>query len=418
MNLIILSMVYILSACCREEMPSPCKTPPCDSIVEGDSTLQLLWQKQLRIDGEYTPYNSILITNKHVVFFYDYDEQEKMLFVDKEDTSIKRFFGPNKGSYHDRFYLPEVGIIAIDYLSVFRGTGPNDIKKIASTTTELQYKTRNVLYNDHLYMNVRDDNKGENYIYKINVRTGEQTIDIKVKDSDYPQYDKVSIGAPCFMTLTNGDIIANYSYLFWKGNQAEVISKVENYKTKQVLWTNNSGWINSFQENIITYHDNVISNGNWGLNCLNPYTGDTIWTTPVPVGDRDPRGWGGKNLLLVGNTVSELTQGHFTMFNADNGSVIYDSPLIFSPQSNSELTYFDGVYYWTAAQGGYSWIFGLRASDYKVVLKMKSPNLGKPPYYNDPNYDWNGLNIDPETRLAYTADGFFAQCFRIPEKWE
>ena len=66
---------------------------------------------------------------------------------------------------------------------------------------------------------------------------------------------------------------------------------------------------------------------------------------------------------------------------------------------------------------GESKIFGMRLSDRKLVLSMNSPNFGKEPYLYDTNYYYNGLVIDPSTRLAYTADGFFAQCFRIPDKY-
>ena len=117
-----------------------------------DSILQLVWQISLREDREYTVGEKPIIMKDYINFSYDAISQEKMLFVSKKDTSVQRFYGPNKGDYKDRFYRDDVGIIAIDYLHIFTGTDPDHMKMIASTTPELQYGSNNNLIGNFLYL--------------------------------------------------------------------------------------------------------------------------------------------------------------------------------------------------------------------------------------------------------------------------
>lgn len=118
------------------------------------------------------------------------------------------------------------------------------------------------------------------------------------------------------------------------------------------------------------------------------------------------------------NKIYILEDGNLLIIDPEIGIIEYNSGQMFSDGANSNMTYFEGVLYWTAIDKGYSWIYGFRLSDKKLVLKMRSPNAGKPPYYNDAIFDRRGISIDPETRLGYTHDGFFAQCYMIPEKYE
>lgn len=415
MNLIIISLLYILTGCCKENPIDPCPNDDCDSIdIKKDSVLTLVWQKKLRVDGDYTPYNPVLITKDHIVFFYDYVEQEKMLFVSKKDTSVSRFYGPNKGEFKNRFYHEEIGIIANDYLSVFTGTSPDNMKKIASTTKELQYGANNNLIGDYLYMDVRNDVKKVNYVLKVNIHTGLTTIDRTVKDNDYPEYVEVSVSSPGYFITEQQDTLKRYFYFLWKDHfDADNMIEVLNSKDNSLVWKNIPSKGGAPQRNTLNHQGRLISINNDSIYCLEPYTGKNIWSKG-PIHSGIPLGWGVRGPHLIGNSIYLLDQGHFVEIDAGIGNTIYESPVIYATGSNSEMTYFEGVFYWTCAQAGYSQIFGLRASDHKLVLKMKRPNAGKAPYYNDTNFDWNGLHIDPETRLGYTADGFFAQCFRIP----
>ena len=80
---------------------------------------------------------------------------------------------------------------------------------------------------------------------------------------------------------------------------------------------------------------------------------------------------------------------------------------------DSNISYYNGVVYWSTNDQAYSWIYGIRISDRKLVVRMRSPNWNKPPYYDDAIFDRRGLVIDPESGLGYTHDGFFAQCYKL-----
>jgi len=417
MSLILITMLYILSGCCKEDpIPNPCTTPDCDTIPK-EVKLELVWQKPLREDGEYMPYNPVLITKDHIVFFYDAVEQEKMLFVNKNDTSISRFYGPNKGNYLFRFYHPIAGIVVNDYKSVFTGYNSGSMKKIASAPDGSQFWANSNLIDDNLYFyDIRNDATGDNSVVKVNIQTGELSYDKVVNDSECPDCEKIIVEAPNFIVTDKNDTILIYSTIFNKGN-GNIISEVTAYNSKDKInpiWTSNLYNRNGHKGVTTVYKDGLIILSDSIIN-IDPYTAHVNWAKKV---DSQLTGWAARNNIVIDNKMYVLNQGHFVEINLNNGTIDYLSSQLFFQQSNSDLSYFDGVFYWTAAQGGISWIFGLRSSDHKLVLKMRSPNYGKPPYYNDPNYDWNGLQIDPETRLGYTADGFFAQCFRIPESYE
>lgn len=400
-------------SCTPEPLPNPCPNTPCDtSAIMKDSILQLVWQISLREDREYTVGEKPIIMKDYINFSYDAISQEKMLFIAKKDNSVQRFYGPNKGDYKDRFYRDDVGIIAIDYLHIFTGTDPDHMKMIASTTPELQYGSNNNLIGNFLYLYSRDDLKKENYVKKVNIITGHVTTDRIVKDNEFPDYEQISIASPSYYTNPNYDTILNYSFFLWKNSWAEDYTDSKLLTNNDLIWTKNKKKLSTWQRNMISYGKSLISIISDTIYSFNPYNGNFIWKKGgIHSGYA---GWAVKGAHLLNRTISLLDQGHYVEIDAQTGATLYDSPEIFTPQSNSEMTYFEGIFYWTAAHKGYSWIYGLRASDHKVVLKMKSPNQGKAPYFDDPNYDWNGLQIDPETRLGYTADGFYAQCFKIP----
>lgn len=222
-----------------------------------------------------------------------------------------------------------------------------------------------------------------------------------------------ALAMPCPQIKQN-DTLMRYGYQFWKNNR--VIKKtveVYNKNSGTLLWKDENKKLNIAQRRTLMWNGELFSFNTDSIYCLNPYTGKTRWSI-APIRNSIPIGWSLDNVILKEGKIYFLNEGHFVEVDANTGNISYDSPEIFSPQSNSGLTYFEGIFYWTCAEKGYSQIFGIRASDHKLVLKMKSPNAGKPPYFNDTNFVNNGLKIDPQTRLAYTADGFFGYCFRIP----
>ncbi len=419
-----MKLIYIMAllaiGCTKDPMPTPCKNHDCsDTIKPKENKLELIWQKQLRIDGDYTVGYPQINIDDYIVFGYDAIEQEKLLFVNKRDTSSSRFYGPNFGNYVDRFYHPVVGLIAVDYKQIFAGHTTESMKCIAGAPPGLQFGANSNLIGDELYMDARDEGRRINYILKVNVLDGGISYDRIVKDNEYPEYDEISIQVPSLCIGRNNDSILIYNYWRWKGihadkpfNDAKIINQ------DKLLWQKEAYKISTVQANTISYNGKTVGVTPDSIYYVDPLTYETIWSL-APIHKSEPNLWSIKNIILLDSKLYFLGNGHFVVLDANSGAVLYDSPKELSfPTSNSKLTYFDGVFYWTGLEGSKSWIFGLRASDKKVVLKMLSPNQGKPPYYNDTNYDKRGLSIDPETRLAYTHDGFFAQCFRIPEKWE
>ncbi len=393
------------------------------SPVISKGKLDLIWQLPLREDNEYTTTsNSPLIINDDIVFFYDaVTSQEKMLFVNKKDNKvITRFFAPVRGDLKDRFYHPLTGIVTNDFQSIFTGHNPETMKKIATVPNDLYFGANNNLIGDFLYMNLRDENKKENYVIKVNVNTGDIIYDRIVKDDLYMDYDKISLSAPASFVTNMNDTLLRYGYVLWKGNMGDVKTEILNKKDNSFMWGYNRAKGVTLDRNTLKYKGNMISVEQDSIYCIEPYSGKTIWNK-APIHSQKPIGWASRNALLVGSTISLLDQGYYVEISAENGNISYESPILYAAQSNSQMTYFEGVFYWTAIgadNDAYSYLYGLRASDKKVVLKMKSPNAGKAPYYNDTNFDWNGLQIDTETRLGYTSDGFFAMCFKIPESYE
>jgi|GEM_PF-1999951 len=413
--------VLWLYACAKEPLYIPCKLPECsDTITIKKEGLELKWQKSLRLDNNYSPRNRILITEKNISFLYDYIENEKVLFIDKKDTLISTRFSSNTGGIMNVFYHKEVGLIIVDYKSVFTGYDAASMKKIASAPEGMQFGALYTLFGDDIYGRMRDEANKRTIIFKLNVFTGELTEDKEVKDSECPECESIVVNVPSLFRLRNGDIFIIYNTLYVIKSQIEYERKIDAYllkgEIKELKWTSDKSSKGCYEASTVIYNDQFIILSD-SIYSMDPYTSKINWSKPVTTG---LDGWAISNTKYIfkDNKIYVLNQGHFIEINADNGLISYDSGELFFQQSNSALTYFDGIFYWTAAQGGISWIFGLRASDKKVVLKMKSPNQGKAPYYNDTNYDWNGLQIDPEARLGYTADGFFAQCFRIPESYE
>lgn len=409
-------MIILMAGCTKDPMPAPCTMPPCDSTTaKKDSLLKLIWQTPLRLDNDYTPGNQILLSseNELVAFLYDYTGNEKVLFVNKKDSSTTRFL-PEEGGIMNSFYHPIAGFIIMTSKSVFTRLDASSMKKIASAPNGLQFFANYNLIGDFVYGDLRDEGQRISYLFRLNVITGEIFIVQTIPDSNFPEYDEVTLTVPTYFIAGENDTLMRYGALFWKDNWVTKSTvEVYNKKSGLLLWNDENKKLNVSQRRTIMFGNRLISCNVDSIYCLDPHTGKTIWSIP-PIRSTIPIGWSLGNVIIHDGKLCFLNEGHFVEINANTGQIIYDSPEIFSPQSNSGMTYFEGILYWTCVEKGYSQIFGFRVSDHKLVLKMKSPNAGKPPYYNDTNFVNNGLKIDPETRLAYTADGFFGYCFRIP----
>jgi len=70
------------------------------------------------------------------------------------------------------------------------------------------------------------------------------------------------------------------------------------------------------------------------------------------------------------------------------------------------MVLYKGVLYYTGEKGA---IYGVRATDGEVLLKMKS--------YNNEGYYRGGLGISEQFNQLYVSDGYDVMAFEIPEKW-
>lgn len=289
---IIIFLTLLMTGCTQEPLPTPCANPPCDSTtVKKDSILTLIWQIALRNDGEYTTMDAHTIAGDFIVISYDNTEQGKLLFVNKDDTSSARFHGPNKGDYKNLFYHPVVGMIAIDYQSVFTGHDAASMKKIASAQNGLQFFANYNLIGDFVYGDLRDDGQRINYLFRLNVITGEMSNIQTIPDSNFPEYKEVSLSIPSFFVAGQNDTLMRYGYLFWK-NHFEADRSVEMYNKKsgELLWKFDNKKLNVTQRRTVRYNGNLISFNTDSIYCLDPYTGRTIWSIP-PIRSTIPIGW-------------------------------------------------------------------------------------------------------------------------------
>ena len=419
MKILALIITSIISIGCQKEiLPSPCKLPDCsDTIKSHNSTLELVWQKPLRWDKEYTPAVYITDIGDAVVFNYDLIGQSKLYFINKIDTTGQRFYQPVRGAIKRQFYHSTEGLIAYDYKSIYKGYSASSMQKIAEVPERQQFSADGKLMGHNLYIFVRDYSAKISYIYKFNINDGTLTIDYEISDSECFDCEKIIIYTPTLVVTQSGDSLLNYERLLSK-IEGESITEIETYKltngVKTLIWRSNDSKACIGTIGTCLYQDISVGISN-PIYAIDVYTGKIVWEQPNNVKGSD---WYTiVEPVLIDNKIYLTSSGRFYVVNADNGVVEYESDVIYSSSTESKLTYFEGVIYWTASDGGASKLYGMRLSDRKLVLRMSSPNYGKKPYYNDTNYDKNGLIIDTATRLAYTADGFFAQCFKIPENF-
>lgn len=164
----------------------------------------------------------------------------------------------------------------------------------------------------------------------------------------------------------------------------------------------------------VIYKDRAYIVSKDSIHCIDIATGKRIWSH-----DDFNSLFGGYgfhahliDLEIVDGRLYFIDGAGFTCIDAITGKVIYNRDEDDYGDDNSDLTYFDGVFYYTSS--GIGRLCAVRASDGELLLKKKSPYQGNPLYPGN-NFTDNGVVIDPETRLLYTCDYYFAMCFKIPE---
>ena len=409
----------LLSACTKEPLPpkpKPCDNPPCDTTKPMSMTLELLWQIPLRLDKDYTVSDACPITPDYAVFRYDAVEQEKLLFVHKSDTSHARFFGPNEGNYLNVFYHPWVGIIAMDAWSVFTGQNAASMKKLATVPPGLQFQVNYNLYGDYVYGNLGYWNAKQQYIFRMNVYSGVIEYLRTIDHADCPECELILVVPPVLFELNNGNVIMSYFISYAKtvpGDIRRVLQEISLVKGSEIipLRVEENPLINYWKESVIVYKDNWIVTTRDSIYCIEPLSNRKLWVRENKKID-NAYPVNGTDKILIGNKIISILEGHYTEINADNGDM-YVGEKVADGGIESQISYYNGVVYWGTKDQAYSWIYGIRISDRKLVVRMRSPNWNKPPYYDDAIFDRRGLVIDPESGLGYTHDGFFAQCYKL-----
>jgi len=414
---LILFLTLFLSACTKEPLlPKPCTTPDCDTTKPQSMVLELLWQIPLRLDKDYTVSYACPITPDYAVFRYDAVEKEKLLFVHKSDTSHARFFGPNEGNYLNVFYHPGVGIIAIDSWSVFTGQNATSMKKLATVPNGLQFQARYKLLGDFIYGNLGYWNAQQQFIFRMNVYTGEIEYLRTVEHSECAECKLIGVDPPELFLLNDGTILMNniiaYADEVAPGGKLKVVQelniisgdKIQPIKTEvdpKIYYKNITSLI--YDNKLIVLSDSIY--------CIEPKSFNKLWVKEKKKVDNEVTTYVTDNILIE-NKIIRISNGHYTEINADNGDM-YVGEKVADGGIDSNISYYNGVVYWSTNDQAYSWIYGIRISDRKLVVRMRSPNWNKPPYYDDAIFDRRGLVIDPESGLGYTHDGFFAQCYKL-----
>jgi len=299
-----------------------------------------MWQKSLRSDNEYTPNSKLTFASPYVCIQYDYTGNEKVLFINKEDTTSTRWTNPGSGGFVDRFYQPQLGIILVAYRAIYAGHDAASMEQITTVPNNLQFFAQNRLIGENVYANLRDYQNKINYIYRFNLFTREKSIDYEISDSECPECKIIIIYPPTLVVTQNGDSLLNYKRHFSKID-GESITEIETYKlrngNKSLIWRSNDR--KAFIGTIGTCLYQGISVGiNNPIYAIDVYTGKIVWEQPNNVKGSD---WYTiVEPVLIDNKIYLTSSGRFYVVNADNGVVEYESDVIYSSSTESKLTYF------------------------------------------------------------------------------
>lgn len=391
-----------------------------DIDLSNDKKLELVWQSLLKEnkDSDISPYISTILLDDEVAFFYNYDNE--IIFVDKVNRNITGHFEDPNSSLIEAKSHPEYGLIAFSNKSVHQGKNFNSFGLIHTFEEHLYPESRFMLFEDDAYFSFGSRGAKGAAAWIKSLKLKDHSIRewlYKNAEEEWPGGDTVvHSSAPAAVNI-NGRKLLFLNYRKIWDNYWQSQSYFECYElgdNPKLLWKKDSIYIWT-QNHTAVYKNNVISLSSYGLISYDPFSSKILWTVETPP-NKDK--WLIKNIIILGNKIYLLDHERLLEIDADSGNVLYESKDLFSSQSNSGLTYFDGVLYWTGSENYHSYIFGLRVDDKKMVVKMRSPNLGKGYFCSLPGFGDRGIQIEEKTRLLYTNDGFFAQCFRIPNKYE
>lgn len=402
-------------------IPTPPPPSPPDTVA---TKLKILWQVPITQDtsGEY-PSSPHCIVNGNIVFSSRFASPSAFITMLNGET------GQHLWKF-DNFILP------IDGFATYEITGIKD--KVLVNRWHRTYCLNAQNGQLDWSIDVSGLGGGEpavttigDYIYKCNytgskprsksesvVRTHylqgkwDTLLTITAEDSFYlnimpPTLWVNSQGDSILIIRDNGlrDVLATP----WEGRYNLVNLYAWNMRTRAYEWQ-----IKDFQDSrTVSFHPPIIEGDRLylltlgKLSCLDLPTGNVIWTMELP-----------QNTMSVGSGLVKhndflIGQGSNNGMRAvdKNGAYIRWTNLQ-TIGSATQLTYFDGVVYYTST--GSSTLWAVNAQNGDIIWNEFSPNAYSPRTKNA-GFDFADVVIDPVRRVLYTADKYYMMCIKLPE---
>jgi len=179
-----------------------------------------------------------------------------------------------------------------------------------------------------------------------------------------------------------------------------------NLRTRQMEWQLEDfdpfGVANTGQPLISDNHLFVCSNKT--LHCIDLNDGHTLWTKYFEEGLE-------KTFVEHGNLII-VQSAWIGMWGLDKntGNIVWHNND--TDGNASALQYYNGIVYFTST--GYARLYAIDCSNGKTIWAENSPNR---PYAktNHASFAWQGVLIDPQRKVLYTADKYYFMCIKLPE---
>jgi len=429
---------YILLACtalfsCTPEplpRPNPCLNPPCDSIPKTKTKLELVWQTALRTDSFYSTTNAYALWKQQVVYGIDQTTKGKIVFFDAASGQRNILWaGQNRANnfkdaklYRDKFYLTNSPTIYVF-------DEPDRVRELFSFDTRNECGTLGEgfsLFGNYLYIPSTEclSESISDYarISRIDLHSNQRQVVFQLNTVDsFGENRLCYFDRPAFWINHDGDSCLLNTYGSIPNDQSLTEGGVLLYNITQ----DRTEWhIRNFTpRGDMALHGPLVSGDRAylvsldSIHCLDIPTGKRIWAIDDHYAVDGFKGFDPNNsdLHIVEDKLYVNNRGVFMCLDAKTGAQIYGRADQNSSKNNSKKTYFDGVFYYTSLSEGR--LYGVRASDGKLIMNDRSPNKGGVPFYDSPNFGDSGVVIDEANRLLYTSDGHFALCFKIPENF-
>lgn len=140
------------------------------------------------------------------------------------------------------------------------------------------------------------------------------------------------------------------------------------------------------------------------LHCIDLINGNTLWSKYFE-GGIEPSVVEHQNMVIVqsswiGMWGLDKNTGNTVWHNEDTDG------------SASVLQYYDGIVYFTST--GYARLYAIDCSNGKTIWGENSPNRPNPKT-SHASFGWQGVVIDPQRKVLYTTDKYYAMCIKLPE---